>query len=79
MYARKKEWSNDEIDDLIDDNYPPVKVCGLEFSTSRILRELDPIAYSMAMDGWEVWECGECEAEYDSEAEAEECCGGDHE
>ena len=74
MNAREKEFSDSELDDLIDDNYPPVIICGITFSTSLILRELDPIAYSMAMDGWEVWECGECGAEYDSEAEAEECC-----
>ena len=74
MNAREKEFGDSEIDDLIDEMYPAVRICGIEFLTSDILRELDPIAYSMFMDSYEVWECGECGAEYDSEAEAEECC-----
>jgi hypothetical protein len=74
MDAKEKEWDDDETDALIDDVYPSIEICGIKFSASRILRELDPIAYSVAMDGYEAWECGECGAEYETEAEAEACC-----
>jgi hypothetical protein len=33
------------LNDSIDDSYGIIEICGLKFSPSRILRELDPIGY----------------------------------
>lgn len=33
-------------DDFLDDVYPAVNVAGIEFNVSRILKELDKIAYN---------------------------------
>jgi hypothetical protein len=46
--------------EMIDDSYPLVEVCGISFSPSQILRELDPIAFSEELsnyadsEGWNI-------------------------
>ena len=35
----------DQFDDLIDSSYDVVKICGVAFNASYILKRLDPIAY----------------------------------
>lgn len=37
---------NDRLDQYLDDAYPEVIIGGLTFSPSRIIFELDPIAYN---------------------------------
>lgn len=56
------ELSNEEYGDYIDEIYEPVKVAGMKFNVSRILEELDPVA----------WRCGkgDYESELDSELQA---------
>lgn len=56
------ELSNEEYNDYIDEIYEPVKVAGMMFNVSRILEELDPVA----------WRCGkgDYESEIDSELQA---------
>lgn len=39
---------NQDFNDFIDDVYPAVKIGGLTFSASKILFELDPIAYRLS-------------------------------
>lgn len=34
-----------EYDEMLDDVYGMVEVAGYKYSTSRLLREIDPIAY----------------------------------
>lgn len=41
--------ADERLDALIDELHAPVVVCGVEFDASRILRELDPIAYRCAV------------------------------
>ncbi len=75
MKAELYEYSNEEIRDFIDESEEPVTVCGITFNASRILEELDPIAFSMVNDGMpEVWVCGECGAKFEDEDDAEHCC-----
>lgn len=56
------ELSNEEYNDYIDEIYEPVEVAGMTFNVSRILEELDPVA----------WRCGkgDYESELDSELQA---------
>lgn len=53
----------DQYNEMLDDCYPPVNVCGYEYDPSRALKELDPIAYrvgfsdycsSLEADGYEI-------------------------
>ncbi len=41
---------DDYVDDTIDETNPEVDVCGMKYCASRVLKELDPIAYSMVRD-----------------------------
>ena len=38
---------DEEYNDMLDDTYPEYKMGNLSYSPSRILKELDPIAYRM--------------------------------
>jgi hypothetical protein len=41
----------DELDEFLDESQPEIEVAGFTFSPSRILKELDPIAYrAMLLD-----------------------------
>ncbi len=39
-------------DDMWDETYPPVSIGNLTFMPSRIVRELDPIAYRVGFHEW---------------------------
>lgn len=49
------------LDEMLDECYGPVTICGIEFSASDILANLDPIAYNCAYSdmGMEEEEEGE--------------------
>ena len=44
--------SYEEFDDMLNQCYPVVVIAGCEFSPSRILKELDPIAYNCMYNDW---------------------------
>ena len=39
---------NTRFDNMLDDLYPQVEICGVSFSPSQILFDCDPVAYSCA-------------------------------
>lgn len=39
-------------DDFLDEFYPDCKIAGYEYSTSRALKEVDPIAYRCGFNDW---------------------------
>ena len=42
----------EQYDQMLDDCYPMVKVCGYEYDPSRALKELDPIAYRVGFSDY---------------------------
>ena len=75
MKAYLKEVSEDDYEAELDDIYGDVEICGMIFSSGRALRELDPIAFNCGIsDKPDIWICGECNSEYETEDEAEERC-----
>ncbi len=74
-----KDWSKetcDAYDEMLNDCYPMVEIGSLTFTPSRVLKELDPIAYrcglndyldSLAQDGLYCLECEEFECECEEE------------
>lgn len=40
------------FDESLDECWPMVKVCDMEFTPSRALKELDPIAYRCGFNDW---------------------------
>lgn len=39
-------------DEMLDDIYGTVQIAGFEYTTSRALKELDPIAYRCGLADW---------------------------
>jgi hypothetical protein len=39
-------------DDMLDDTYGVVSIAGMEYSTSDVLKRLDPIAYRCGLDDY---------------------------
>lgn len=45
--------SDDAYGDRIDEIYPTVEVAGIHFNPSRIIQELDPVAWRCGKGDWE--------------------------
>ena len=43
---------HERYDEVLDEVYEPVTVTGMQYQTSRALRELDPIAYRCGFNDW---------------------------
>lgn len=56
------EISDEAYGDIIDETNAPVVVCGMSYCASRVLEELDPIA----------WRCGKGDEESRLQAELED-------
>lgn len=74
-----KELTDEEYESYLNEIYPTVNVCGYEYDPGRALRLLDPIAFNVGKrehenNQEEVWECTECNSEFDNENDANECC-----
>ena len=41
-------YSDDDYEQLLNDNYETVKIGNLEYEAGRVLREVDPIAFDMS-------------------------------
>ena len=52
----KKKLSEREVEeqfnDMLDDIYGDIKICGYSYNSSRALKELDPIAYREGFNNW---------------------------
>jgi hypothetical protein len=81
MKAREVEYemTEQEYEDMLDDTFGEVEICGYTFSSGRALKELDPTAFRCGKSDYEStqeskWLCSECDESYTDEEEAEECC-----
>ena len=79
------ELDEQEYQDILDEIYGDVEVCGMTYGSGYVLRELDPIAFRCGKSDYESeqdsenprFECGVCGDEFDgnnAEEEAENCC-----
>jgi hypothetical protein len=57
------DLSDSEYGDYLDEMYEPVEVAGMTFNVSRIIQELDPVAWRCGM--------GDYESELQSELESQ--------
>jgi hypothetical protein len=80
MNAQEIYLDDDKYDEIIDQIYGKFQIGVCSFDASRILKELDPIAYNCGksdvenMEGCPKYMCDECGGMFDTEDEAEECC-----
>jgi hypothetical protein len=76
------ELTEEDYNDYLDDCFGTVKIAGLEYLTSRALKELDPIAYDCGFSDWEdsrgaedtMYECPICGNKCPDHDEAKFCC-----
>jgi len=79
MNAKEIEVTKEAYDGWLDEIYPPLEIGYLTFDASRVLKELDPIAYRCGMaDISKQWACSECRSVYETKEDAEECCNEDN-
>jgi len=70
-----KEIPDKELIDKITELCGSFHIGSLEFDAGDILYELDPTAFNCWKSEEDtIWICSECETEYNSESDAEECC-----
>lgn len=79
MYAARKILTDREFEDVIDDLYgADTIVCGMEYITSRLLRDCDYDRFTEMKNDYEdqnsPWVCEICNAEYDDQEHADNCC-----
>lgn len=65
--------TDDEYDEMLDDVYGDVEVCGMTCPSSRALKELDPIAYNCGKGDYESnYDLDSCEEYTDLQDELED-------
>jgi hypothetical protein len=71
-----EKYTEDDYDDMLDEVYGDIEIGNLTYSTSRVLKEIDPIAYDYGFSDYQeyVYECSECGETFEDEQDAEECC-----
>jgi len=75
MKAYEKEVDEDEFEEMLNELYDDISVMGMTYGQGTALKELDPTAFRCMMaDEPITWICGECDAEFEDEDEADECC-----
>ena len=75
MPAELIELTEEEFEEILNETYGTVEICGQTRDAGTVLKEIDPTAFNCGMaDEPEQWKCTECNSIYDSEEEAEECC-----
>ena len=68
--------SDDEYDEMLDEIYGDVEICGMNYSSSQALKELDPIAYRCGKGDYESnYDLDNCEEYSDLKDELEELEG----
>jgi predicted nucleic acid-binding Zn-ribbon protein len=64
--------SDDEYDEMLDDVHGDVEICGMSYSSSRALKELDPVAYRCGKIDYESdYDLDNCEEYNDLKDELE--------
>lgn len=65
------ETDEQKVLDMLDECYDTVKIGGLTFSPSQIIKECDPVALRcMVSDEPIRYQCDDCKDEFDEEDEA---------
>ena len=64
--------TDDEYDEMLDEIYGDVEICGASYSSSQALKELDPVAYRCAKNDYESdYDLDNCEDYSDLKDELE--------
>ena len=58
--------------DMLDEIYGEIKVCGMTYAASKVLKDVDPIAFSCGFADWEAEEFQDDEDEDEDEDDNED-------
>ena len=64
----------ERFEDMLNDCYPPVSICGYEYEAGRTLKEIDPIAFDCGFADWISSELDENLEEVEGEFFAKDDC-----
>ena len=69
------EADEDDIEQLLNDCYGDVTVCGFTHGQGTLLREIDPVAFRCAVSDEPLrYQCDTCKAVHEYEEDALSCC-----
>lgn len=73
------EWWEEKYAEFLDEVYEPIMVAGLTMDVSRVIREVDPIAFQTGAndhadgEGWEIDRNIDAHGNPDHVADSDEC------
>lgn len=78
-HTDENERTDSQIEEMLNDAFGTVSICGFEYDAGYALKHLDRIAFDMAdsddpLPDTETYECGICGEVYDDESDADDCC-----
>lgn len=78
----QRELTDKEYEDILNELYEDIIICGMPYAPGYALHEVDPIAFRCGKMDYEasnsVYVCSVCNTEYADEDEAENCCKLNH-
>ncbi len=77
-----EEVMEEDYEELLNDNYEDIEICGMVMSQGTILKICDYTAFRESYNNWidseaieqGNFKCSVCDTIYQEEEEAEECC-----
>ncbi len=74
----REKYTEEDYDDFLDEISGDVVIGSLRYSASRVLKEIDPIAYNVGFSDFQEYEdvyvCPLCDTEHEDEDDAMYCC-----
>ena len=75
MEVEEIEMTEDECEEMINDAYDEVNICGYNYEQGTLLRRIDPINFRCILSEEPIrYKCGICGSIYNDEDKAEDCC-----
>lgn len=71
-------YDEDSFEDMLNETYGTVDVCGYSYDAGYLLKKLDPIAFNCSLNDFQEYEtryqCPICGEEFEDEDDALDCC-----
>lgn len=78
IHKEREMYDEDSFEEMLNDLYGTVEICGCTFNSGYALKELDPIAFRCGLADMQEYEdvyiCPICEEEFCDEEDALYCC-----
>lgn len=69
------ETDERDFEELLNDSFGDVNICGMNYPAGTALKKVDPIAFRVANADEPIrFKCGECDEIHEEDEDAQECC-----